>query len=183
MVLRGVDVNSVRRGGTRIGEALRKAIKGFPAGQGAKLIVLITDGEDHESFPSEAAKEVLAAGIRVVAIGFGSEEGSQLLVTDPKSGVKAPVLDKNNVPVVSRLDGELLREIAITTEGAYVPAGTSALDLDSIIAEHVQPIVREQADATVRVVPAERYPWFVLASLVALVMAAWVGADPARRHR
>jgi hypothetical protein len=42
--------------------------------------------------------------------------------------------------------------------------------------------VRAQADATVRVVPGERYPWFVLASLVTLFLAAWVGADPTRRQ-
>ena len=41
---------------------------------------------------------------------------------------------------------------------------------------HVRPIVRSAADAAVRVIPAERYPWMVLASLVLLMAALWIGA-------
>ena len=44
-------------------------------------------------------------------------------------------------PVISKLDGEPLRKIALVTEGAYIPAGTSAIDLDSIMESHVRPIV------------------------------------------
>jgi Ca-activated chloride channel family protein len=177
MVLRETDVGSVARGGTRIGDGLRKGLTGFDDGDGAKLVVLITDGEDHESYPLDAAKEVKAAGVRVVAIGFGSEQGSPIMVPDPVTKVLTAVIDKDtNQPVSSRLDGETLRQIALETEGAYVPAGTSALDLDSIIASHVQPILRERADASVRVVPGELYPWFVMAALVCIVLAAWFGA-------
>ena len=71
---------------------------------------------------------------------------------------------------------------AETTEGAYVPAGTSALDLDSIMESHVRPIVRAAADASVRVIPAERYQWFVLGSLIALLAALWVGAGAGDRR-
>jgi hypothetical protein len=78
-------------------------------------------------------------------------------------------------PVISKLDGEALRKIALTTEGAYVPAGTSAIDLDSIMESHVRPIVRSAADASVRVIPAERFPWFVLGALVSLLFALWLG--------
>jgi Ca-activated chloride channel family protein len=186
MVLRETDVGSVARGGTRIGDGLRKALAGFTDGDGAKLVILITDGEDQESYPLEAAKEIKAAGVRIVAIGFGSEEGSPIMIPDPKTKVLTAVVDKDtNQPVTSRLDGETLRQIALETEGVYVPAGTSALDLDSIIASHVQPILRERADASVRVVPGELYAWFVMISLLCIVLAAWVGAtisphDPRR---
>ena len=56
LVLRGVDTRSVAKGGTRIGDAVRAAVRAFPSGPGAKLIVLITDGEDHESFPLDAVR-------------------------------------------------------------------------------------------------------------------------------
>ena len=55
-------------------------------------------------------------------------------------------------------------------------AGTSAVDLDSIMEAHVRPIVRTAADAAVRVIPAERYQWMVLAALVLLLAALWIGA-------
>ena len=174
LVLSGVDTSSVGKGGTRIGEAVRVALDSFPKGMGAKLVVLITDGEDHESYPLEAAKQAKTAGVHIVAVGLGSEEGSQIMLTDPKTGAKT-VLSHQDAPVISKLDAGTLRKMALETEGAYVPAGTSAIDLDSILEEHIKPIARDAAVSAQRVVPAERYPWFVLASLVFLVAALWVG--------
>jgi len=174
-VLRDVDTRSAGRGGTRIGDAIRKAIAAFGPGSGARLILLITDGEDHDSFPMDAAKEAAAAGIRIVTIGFGSEQGSEITLTDPETGARSLLTDRDGNVVKSRLDGELLRKIALATEGVYVPAGVAALDLESIVERHVKPIVRETESAT-RTVTVEHYRWFVLAALVALVAAVWVGS-------
>jgi Ca-activated chloride channel family protein len=182
LVLSGVDTRSVSRGGTRIGDAVRLAVKAFPAGPGPKLIVLITDGEDHESSPVDAAGDARDAGVRIVAVGLGSAEGegSEIVITDPKTHAKTPMMH-DGVLVHSRLDSATLEEMATTTEGVYVPAGTSALDLEAIVHQHVQPILREEADAAVRVIPAERYPWLVLLAILALVAAAGVGATAGRR--
>jgi len=180
MILRGTDTRSVSRGGTRIGDALRAAVGAFPPGAGSKLVLLITDGEDHDSFPMDAAREALEAGVRVVAIGFGSETGSQITLVDPDTGARSLLTDKAGAPVVSRLDGELLRNIALTTEGAYVPAGVAALDLESIVDAHLEPLAREAAEPSVRVVPGEQYPWFVLGALLSLLGAVWVGSATAR---
>ena len=176
----GVDTRSVSRGGTRIGDALRTAVRAFPKGQSAKLIVLITDGEDHESFPLDAAKEARDAGIHVIAVGLGSETGVPLMIADPKTGAVSQLMH-DGAPVISKLDGDTLRQIAVTTEGAYVPAGTSALDLESIVNQHVKPIVRDADDAATRVIPTELYPWWVLAALLALVGSVWVGSATERR--
>jgi len=179
LVLSGVDTTSVGTGGTRIGDAINVAVRSFPKGVGAKLIVLITDGEDHESYPLDAAKAAQAAGVHIVAVGLGSEGGSQITLTDPKTGAKT-VMSHDGEPVVSRLDAKTLRQMALTTEGAYIPAGTSAIDLDSILDAHVRPMVREAAAKSSRVVPSERYPWLVLAALVFLLAALWLGAGVER---
>lgn len=179
LVLRGVDTSSVSRGGTRIGEAIRVATKGFPTGPGAKLVVLITDGEDHESYPLEAARTAKGEGVRIVAVGLGSEEGAPITLTDPKSGARTQ-LTHDGQPVISRLDGETLRKMTEETGGAYVPAGTSALDLESIVRQNVTPILRAEADRTTRRVPAERFGWFVLVALIALGAAVAVGSRGGR---
>ena len=126
------------------------------------------------SYTQEAAKLARDAGVKIVTVGLGSEEGSQITLTDPQTGAKT-VLMHEGKPVISKLDGESLRKIALTTEGAYVPAGTSAIDLDSIMESHVRPIVRAAADSSVRVIPAERFQWLVLASLVLLLASLWAG--------
>lgn len=179
LVLRGVDTATVSRGGTRIGEALRAATKGFPSGPGAKLVVLITDGEDHDSYPLEAAKVAKGEGVRIIAVGLGSEAGSPIVLTDPTSGAKAP-LTHDGQPVISRLDGETLRQMTSETGGAYVPAGTSALDLESIVKQNVTPILRAEADRTSRRIPAERFGWFLVLALGALAAAAAIGSRAGR---
>ena len=175
LALRGVDTSSAGRGGTRIGEAVRAALGGFPSGPGAKVIVLITDGEDMDSNPLQAAEQARDAGVKIVAVGLGSEQGSPIVLTDPQTGMKTQLMHDNQ-PVISRLDGATLRQMALTTGGVYVPAGTSALDLESIVRENLSPILRAAADTSTRVIPAERYPWLVLLSLLALAGAAAVGS-------
>jgi len=143
-------------------------------------MLLITDGEDHDSYPLDAAKEALAAGIRIVTIGFGSETGSEITLVDPETGGRSVLTDSAGVPVRSRLDGELLREVALVTEGVYVPAGVAALDLDSIVDAHVKPIVRE-TQSVARTVQVEHFRELILAALLSLVVAVWVGSTTGTR--
>jgi len=176
-VLSTVDTRSAGRGGSRVGEAIKAAVRGFPAGPGAKLIVLITDGDDQDPYSEEAAKLARDNGIKIVAIGLGSEAGSEITLTDPATGAKTKLMHEGK-PVISKLDGERLRKIALVTEGAYIPAGTSAVDLESIMKTHVAPMVSAAVASAQRVIPAERYTWLVLASLGFLLAALWVGRTP-----
>ena len=176
-VLSTVDTRSAGRGGTRVGEAIKAAVRGFPAGPGAKLIVLITDGDDQDPYSEDAAKLARDAGIKIVAIGLGSETGSEITLTDPATGAKTQLMHDGK-PVISKLDGDKLRKIALVTEGAYIPAGTSAVDLESIMKTHVAPMVSAAVASAQRVIPAERYTWLVLASLGFLFAALWVGRTP-----
>ena len=180
-VLATVDTRSAGRGGTKIGEAIKVALRGFPAGTGAKLIVLVTDGDDQDPYSEEAAKAARDAGVKIVAVGLGNETGSEITLTDPVTKSKTTLMYEGK-PVISKLNAEQLRKIALVTEGVYIPAGTSAIDLDSIMESHVVPILKHAADAAVRMVPAERYPWFVLASLGFLLAALWVGAGAGDRR-
>jgi Ca-activated chloride channel homolog len=176
-VLSTVDTRSAGRGGSRVGEAIKTAVRGFPTGQGAKLIVLITDGDDQDPYTEEAAKLARDAGIKIVAIGLGSETGSEITLTDPATGAKTQLMHDGK-PVISKLDGERLRKVALVTEGAYIPAGTSAVDLESIMKTHVAPMVNAAVASAQRVIPAERYLWLVLAALGLLLAALWVGRTP-----
>jgi Ca-activated chloride channel family protein len=185
-VLSTVDTSSAGKGGTKLGEAIKVAVHGFPAGQGAKLIVLITDGDDQDPYSEKDSKDAAQlareAGVKIITVGLGSEAGSQITLTDPSTGAKTTLMHEGK-PVISKLNGARLRDIALATEGAYVPAGTSAIDLDSIMESHVQPIVRAAADASVRRIPAERFQWLVLASLLCLLGALWVGAGAGDHRR
>ncbi len=184
MVLDSASPHSVSRGGTRLEEPIRKAVAGFGGGASvSRSILLITDGEDHDSFPLEAAKEAAERGIKILAIGFGDEKGSPIEIRDPKTGAKKTLRDSSGQPVMSRLDGETLRQIALATGGAYIPAGTGVLDLQSIYDTHIAGLTRGSLDGENRTIRNEAYQWAVLASLLLLVASVVVAAGLATRRK
>jgi len=178
LVLAEVAPTSVGLGGTQIGDAIRTAVEGFgESGDMNRLIILVTDGEDHDSYPLEAAKAAREKGVKIVSIGFGDEAGSKIEITDPETGTRSFLQDRNGQDVVSHLDGETLRDVALQTEGAYVPAGTGALDLDSIYRTYIATLLQGSTDSETQVVRYEAYQWLVLAALL-LWLAGLVLATP-----
>jgi len=181
LVLEGAGPHSVTRGGTRLEEPIRKAVQGFgPAQEASRVILLITDGGDHDTFPLDAAKAAAEAGIAIIAIGFGDELGSEIYTTDPRTGARELLRDADGRAVRSRLDGELLRDLALATNGAYVPAGTGVLDLESIYRQHIAPLMLGKLDPRGRTVRDEGYQWAVLLGLVFLIASAAVTGGAAR---
>ena len=155
-------------------------------GPAQRALILITDGEDHDSFALDAARQAAEAGIKIIAIGFGDEAGSQIYITDPRTGARTLLRDGAGDAVVSRLDGDMLREIALVTNGAYVPAGTGVLDLASIYQEHIAGLTRSQLDSRGRSIRDDVYGWFVLLAMLCLIAAVAIAAgrgDAAGRAR
>lgn len=184
LVLDGVGPHSVSRGGTRLAEPIQRAIAGMgEAGPAQRALILITDGEDHDSFALDAAREAADAGIKIIAIGFGDEGGSQIYITDPRSGARSLLRDGDGDPVISRLGGDLLREIALATDGAYIPAGTGVLDLESIYDEHIAGLTRSQLDARGRSIRDEVYGAFVLVAILCVVASSLASGRGAARSR
>jgi Ca-activated chloride channel homolog len=178
VVLDNVDVGSVSRGGTRLEEPIRKATRGFgTSGDLSRVLLLFTDGEDHDSFPLDAARQAAERGVRVIVIGFGDENGSEIYVSDPQTGARTRVTDSSGRPVISRLDGDLLREIALETDGAYVPAGTGLLDLKSIFEAHIRPLMRATGESRGRTVQKDGFQWALLVALLALLASTFGGVS------
>lgn len=153
-----VAPDSVGRGGTAIGEAIRvAAAQLFPEAEKAdtpraRTIILITDGEDHESKPVEAAKSVGDRGVRVVAIGLGSElSGAPVPAADqsPRPGAQSRYLEYGGRQVLSRMDPATLDAVARATPGGtFLNAGTGNIDMDEVYRRLVRPVRRgETAEA------------------------------------
>lgn len=181
LALDGAGPHSVSRGGTRLSEPINRAVAGFgEQGPAQRALILITDGEDHDSFAVDAARAAAEAGIKIIAIGFGDENGSPIYLRDPRSGARTQLRDGEGRPVVSRLNGDLLRELALVTDGAFVPAGTGVLDLASIYDAHIAKLTRGQLDERGRTIRDEIYQIFVLIALVCLVAAVFVSTGRLR---
>lgn len=144
MALDAISPDSVGRGGTAIGDAIRSALALLRTGQGENVplaadLYLLTDGEDHETRPIEAAQEAAAAGVRIVAIGLGSDTGAPVPV-DPEAASftgRSPPRDGfmqyGGERVQSRMNAAALRDIAEATPGgAFLDVGIGNLELDRV---------------------------------------------------
>ena len=168
-----IDSESAPKGGSLIGDAIRKAMSSMERLQDRdRAIVLITDGEDHDSFPDRAAEDAAAEDIRIFTVGLG----------DPKEGARVPDKRSDAKPAPSRtwtrhdgqevwstLDEELLQEIALKTSGAYIPAKTQVYDLGQIYEDHLAGLTRGEESSARRKQYRDQYQWFALAGLLLLV--------------
>lgn len=115
-----LDTEVIPDAGTTIGEAIREARTAFvDDSQATRVIVIFTDGEDHEPGAIEAAARAQSTGIRVFTVGVGSAEGDLLRTSDPFGNVIFLRDETGNV-IRSRLDEEQLKAIAETGGGFYV---------------------------------------------------------------
>ncbi len=161
LVLDTASPKSVTLGGTAIGEVIRKASTLLKEQEGPKALILISDGEDHETYPLEAAEEARRNGVVIVAVGFGSESGSTIDFVDPETGHKKRLTDSNGTEVVSRLDSDLLKQITTKTNGVYVPAGKGVLDLENIMNTHILPLAEDSDQVQIKENRIDLFQWFV----------------------
>jgi Ca-activated chloride channel homolog len=168
MALADISTESNARGGTKIGDALRTALDTVFDDKDRKFkdIILITDGEDHDSFPVDAAAKVGAEGIRIIAVGLGNQtEGTRIPVTgenDQKSFLKY-----NGQEVWSKLDAKTLREMAFATPGGrYVPVETGTCDLGRIYDEVVASAEKKELASTTMMQYDEKFQIFLAIGLL-----------------
>lgn len=125
------NTESAHFGGTRIGDVLRKIADGLltnPERQGFQDIILLSDGEDHDSDPEGAIPLLNEAGASLILIGLGDpSRGTEIRLPD------GSVIEHEGEPVRSRQDAELLRSLAEASDsGMYLNAGTRELDLGEV---------------------------------------------------
>ncbi len=172
MVLADISTESTSRGGTDIGDAIRKVTEEVFDKQSReyKDLILITDGEDHDSFPVEAAQKAAAQGIRIIAIGLGNEnEGSRISITGPDG--QTTFLKYKGQEVWSKLDADTLRKVAAATSGGRyigIEPGTT-LDLGEIYQELVASAQKRQLETTTMITYDERFQIFLVAGILLLV--------------
>jgi Ca-activated chloride channel family protein len=172
MALADISTESDSKGGTDIGDAIRKVTEEVFDKQSReyKDLVLITDGEDHDSFPVEAAQKAAAQGIRIIAIGLGNEtEGSRIPITGPDG--RTTFLKYKGQEVWSKLDADTLRKVAAATNGGRyigIEPGTT-LDLGEIYQELVASAQKRQLETTTMITYDERFQIFLVAGILLLV--------------
>ncbi|MBV7339660.1 VWA domain-containing protein [Chloroflexi bacterium TSY] len=169
--LDNVGPEAISRPGTVIGEAIRTAMSGFDLQQSTqKVIVIMTDGEDHETDPVAVAREVAAEdNVLIYTIGFGSAQGEPIPEYDASGAFVGYKKDSVNQVILSRLDEVMLQQIALATGGRYFRATADGRELDSLMAELAE-LQTAQLESRFETQKIERFQIFLFVALIALVI-------------
>jgi len=175
MFLGNIDTGSIPVQGTAIGDAIRLSIKSFSAqSEKSRVIVVISDGENHEDDAVGAAKQASELGIKVYTIGVGSAEGQPI----PVDGEL--LKDKEGNIVVTKLNEQMLRDIARAGGGAYIHAGGEEFGLNPII-QDIRRMEDEEFGSVVFEEYDEQYMYFFGIALLLFVLEMILGERKPRR--
>lgn len=173
MFLESISTDMVPTQGTAIGKAIDLAVESFGKDEGKnKAIVIITDGENHEDNAVDAAEAAAEKGISIHTIGMGSVEGGPIPI------YKGTVLegykkDKDGNTVVTKLDENMLQEIAAAGKGIFVRASNSDAGLNNVLDE-LDKLEKKEFESKMFSDYEDRFQWFIFVAFVFLLIDGFV---------
>lgn len=167
MFLSTISPEMVPKQGTAIGAAIDLGMRSFTPGDGkSKAMIIITDGENHEDDPVAKAEDAAKAGIVIHTIGIGSSEG--VPVPFSSRGKKDYLKDNEGNTVITKLDEDILKKIAVNGRGNYVRASSSNLGLDDIFGE-IKQMKKQELESKMYTEYNDQFQIFALIALVFLL--------------
>ncbi len=123
-----ISPSQVTKQGTAIGAAIDLASSAFSSESGSsRVVILVTDGENHEDDALAAAERAAAKGVKIYTIGIGTPEGAPISIGEEF------IRDDKGEIVVSKLDETTLQRIAAMTDGAYIRATGASVGVQEIV--------------------------------------------------
>jgi Ca-activated chloride channel family protein len=175
-----VSTHSIEAQGTNFGAAIDEAMKAFRASERVaespekvqsrnQVIVLISDGEDHEKNFDDALKRALENKIRIYTVGVGSSQSTPIPIYDETGRRVDFKRDKNNAVITTTFDGTMLQLIAEKTGGKFFRIDASGADLDRLYLE-LQKLDKEELSSLEFVDFDHKFQIFVGIALALLMM-------------
>ena len=148
MFLSSISTGIVPVQGTAIGSAIQLAIKSFTQQEDmSRVLIIITDGENHEDDAIAIAGEAASNGIKIYTIGVGLDKGSPLPLSSG-SGQQDFLKDKDGNVVISKLNEQMLQQIAAEGGGKYIRANNTRLGLNALF-EDINQLEKKEIEAKV----------------------------------
>ncbi|CAN5454401.1 VWA domain-containing protein [soil metagenome] len=174
LVLSGIETDMVPKQGTAIGSAIDLATESFTdTTKKHSAIIVITDGENHEDDAVDAAKKAAEQGVRVYTIGMGSSDGSPIPVYNNGSRVGFRQ-DENGTTVVTKIDADMLNEIADAGRGRFIRATNSDDGLDLVLKE-LNALDKKEFKAKMYTDYENQFQYFIAVALFFLLVEFLLG--------
>lgn len=187
------DPRTENPGGTAIGKALKLALQylvdarkasqaeaaerkgeGEAPPEADQVIILLTDGEDTSSRPSEMAAEAAKLGVRIYSVAIGSKSGEPIQKFNEKGEPDGYQTDDKGNYLMTRVDEEGLKKLSEATGGEYVLVEPERFGLDAV-SGWIRELTRGQRAGTVTLDREEGYPFLVGPALLLLALSLALG--------
>jgi Ca-activated chloride channel family protein len=176
-----LDTELIPVKGTGIAAAIRKSTEAFRTeDRRYKVLILITDGEDHEGDVSGAVQAAAEAGVIIYSIGVGSPSGEPIPLRDGRGKMTGYKDDREQRKVTSRLGESTLEEIAIATGGRYYRSTAEGIELRRIY-EEIAGMDRKTMSSRLQSAYEERYPIPLALALALLALEIAIGDRRSRQ--
>lgn len=160
MFLQSMNTSIVSSQGTSLDDAIKLSSTYFDKGnKTSKLLILISDGEDHSEGANEAATEANKNGMKIITIGVGTEKGGPIPIKQ-NGVVQSFKRDNNNEVVITKLNQESLKEIAKATKGGYV-SGNATKEVLAYVKKALDNIQKTEFEATQMADFESQFQWFL----------------------
>lgn len=169
-VVNDIETDWIPTGGSNLAGGVEMAIDTLKkSGTRQNALILMSDGEEHIGRIDELANQARAAGVHVIAIGFGTTEGD--FVPDASSPDNR-FRDRSGKPVVSRLEVRPLERIATLTGGRFAIAASGA-DIPGMVETATADLDRVQLAGRQSTVITEYFQWFLLPAVLSLMVSVF----------
>ncbi len=169
MFLQSMNTDIVSSNGTSLDEAIKMSATYFDEkSKTSKLLILISDGEDHSEGAEDAAEEATKLGMKIITIGVGTEKGSTIPLR-VNGVVESFKRDNNNEVVITKLNKEGLTTIAKATKGGYVDGNNTKVVLD-YVKNALDNIQKTEFESTQMANFQSQFQWFLGFAFVLLFL-------------
>ncbi|WP_374029965.1 VWA domain-containing protein [Bdellovibrio bacteriovorus] len=182
MYLESLEPSSVSSQGTNFTDALKTAKEAFERGgvstdevvKVTRVILIASDGEDHEQGALDEAQKMAKEGIRIFTLAYGTEKGGAIPVRDGMGFLKGYKKDRQGQTVLTTVKGDALRALAEAGQGSFYFA-TFGGDQTKLLVEDIGKLERTQFDSTVATQYEERFQTFLLIGIILALLELFLG--------
>ncbi len=169
MFLQSMNTDMLSSQGTAIDEAIQLSRNYFDdEEQTNRVLVIISDGEDHNDLSAEVAESASEEGIKIYTIGVGSAKGGPIPIK--RNGVVMRYKkDKNDETVITKLNIETLKLIASEAKGAYIDGNTTAVVVEQI-RDVLNKMDKKEFEAKEFAEYKDQFQWFLGFGLFFLIL-------------
>jgi len=167
--LSNINTEIVSKQGTAIASAIDLGVKSFTQdAEPSKVIVIISDGEDHEGDAVKAAQEATAKGIKVYTVGMGSLQGAPIPLSSGqmRSGF---LKDRSGNVIISRMDPTELSKIAAAGDGEFYSASTGNIGLNQLY-NKLNKLNKAEIESKVYSEYDDQFQYFIAFALIIILL-------------